>query len=100
MVDLLYLRIVCVEVLLVPVAKVRGVLFHMGVMEPLMYVRIREDGPTGDTDRVDLGAECVVDLAGIPPELVVVNKPAQTKNLMVIPSTLEFKLATRTYVIG
>ncbi len=70
-----YLRIVGVEVLLVPVAEVGGVLLHMGVMEPLVDIRIREDRPTGDPDRVDLGAESVVDLARVAPELIIVDKP-------------------------
>ena len=70
-----YLRIVGVEVLLVPVAEVGGILLDMGVMEPLMDIRIREDRPTGDPDRVDLGAESVVDLARVAPELIIVDKP-------------------------
>jgi hypothetical protein len=70
-----YLRIVGVEVLLVPVAKVGGVLLNMGVMEPLVDIRIRKDRPTGDPDRVDLGAESVVDLTRVAPELIVVDKP-------------------------
>ncbi len=70
-----YLRIVGVEVLLVPVAEVGGILLHMGVMEPLVDIRIREDRPTGDPDRVDLGAESVVDLPRVAPELIIVNKP-------------------------
>ncbi len=70
-----YLRIVGIQVLLVPVAEVGGVLLHMGVMEPLMDIRIREDCPTGDPDRVDLGAESVVDLARVAPKLIVVDKP-------------------------
>jgi hypothetical protein len=47
----------------------------MGVMEPLMDIRIREDRPTGDPDRVDLGAESVVDLSRVAPELIIVDKP-------------------------
>jgi hypothetical protein len=49
----------------------------MGVMEPLMYVRIREYGPARDPDGVDLGAERVVDLAGISPKLIVMDKPVE-----------------------
>jgi hypothetical protein len=70
-----YLRVVGVEVLLVPVAEVGGILLDMGVMEPLMDIRIREDRPTGDPDRVDLGAESIVDLPRVAPELIVVDKP-------------------------
>ncbi len=40
-----------------------------------MDIRIREDRPTGDPDRVDLGAESIVDLPRVAPELIVVDKP-------------------------
>ena len=57
-----------------------------------MNVRIREDGSTRNSNRVDFGAESIVDLAGVAPELVVVHKPAAISNQSIYtllqPSTI------------